>query len=110
MSGQIRISKLYLAVLYSQKPRSTSPPAIYQTVSRRVILGNQAPDKRNSRQLSFRQTGFSETQLTLRAKVVRLLEHHYTPTIRILVLARSDPPIAQWLRRIRRTLTVSRQV
>ena len=40
MSGQIRISKLYLAVLYSQKPRSTSPPVIFQTVSRRVLLGN----------------------------------------------------------------------
>src|SRR5215204_5627080 len=42
MSGQIRISKLYLAVLYSQKPRSTSPPVIFQTVSRRGLLGNRA--------------------------------------------------------------------
>jgi hypothetical protein len=29
----IGISKVYLAVLYCQKPRSTNSPAIYQTVS-----------------------------------------------------------------------------
>src|SRR5215208_7009523 len=40
MSGQIRISKLYLVVLYSQKPRSTSPPVIFQTVSLERLSGN----------------------------------------------------------------------
>src|SRR5215211_6474845 len=37
--------------------------AIYQTVSRRVLLGSPVSDNPNSRQLSFRQTGFSETGL-----------------------------------------------
>src|SRR5215212_3149705 len=48
-SGHIWISKLYLALLYRQKPRSTSPSAIFQTVSRRPILGNRASGIRASR-------------------------------------------------------------
>src|SRR5215208_7294125 len=42
-SGQIGISKLYLAVLYRRKPPQMRPPAIFQTVSEGVFSGSKRP-------------------------------------------------------------------
>jgi hypothetical protein len=46
-SEQIGIDELYLAVLCCQKQPSTNSPAIFQTVSRRSVLGNPEGMKRD---------------------------------------------------------------
>ncbi len=54
MSGQIGISKLYLVVLYGHKPRLTSPPATFQTISENLFSESQLTVLSISRRIGFR--------------------------------------------------------